>query len=129
MKHFIFARMAAGIVAATFLASGAVAAGKLTHVSKVIPKELNLFDPQTQEPVKSVLRVKLEGKHIAIEGTVGDGAGYVIQIPGEGKFLIYAEDVETNLDEEFQENCRTKVTSASAAASGTGRGFGAGCTK
>ena len=121
--------MAAAITAAVFLATGTAAAGKLTHVSKVIPKELNLFDPDTQEPVKSVLRVKLEGKHIAIEESIGDGAGYLIQIPGEGKFLIYAEDVETNLDAEFQKNCRTKVTSASAAASGSGRAFGAGCSK
>ncbi|UUX50769.1 hypothetical protein NUH88_03495 [Nisaea acidiphila] len=123
-------RKASFAVAFLTLSLSAAAAEKMpSSVSKIIPPELNLFNPETYDPVKTVLRVDLEGTNIAIEKVVEEGAGYVIRIPGQGKYLIYAEDVETNLDAEFQQKCRTQVTSASAAASGTGRGFGAGCSQ
>jgi len=126
-----FSRVTLGVTAlvVAFFLGGGVMADAPSSVYRIIPTQLDLFDPGTHEPVKTVLRVELEDKMIPILESIADGAGYLIEIPGDGKFLIYAEDVETNLDAEFQKKCRTQVTSASSAASGSGRAFGAGCVK
>ena len=98
-------------------------------MTKILPPQLDLFDPETQEPAGTLLRIELEGKNIAILKSIADGAAYRIRIDEEKEFLIRSEDVETNLDAEFQKKCRTQVSSVSASSGGTGRGFGAGCTK
>tara|TARA_R110000868_G_scaffold129410_6_gene338278 strand:+ start:981 stop:1376 length:396 start_codon:yes stop_codon:yes gene_type:complete len=100
-----------------------------TSVTKILPPQLDLFDLDTQEPAGALLRIELEGKKISILDSIADGAAYEIQIDGGKKFLIRSEDVETNLDAEFQKKCRTQVSSVAAGSGGTGRGFGAGCTK
>ncbi|WP_420404395.1 hypothetical protein [Nisaea sp.] len=131
MISLSFSRFPIFVAALVFFLAvgGGVFAEQPSSVYRVIPTQLDLFDIETQEPVKSVLRVELEGKTIPIKNVIADGAGYEIDIPGVGEYLIYSEDVETNLDAEFQKKCRTQVTSASAAASGSGRAFGAGCSK
>jgi len=120
-------------LAIMLLAGAAVAnwafADTPTSVTKILPPQLDLFDPDTQEPAGALLRIELEGKNISILDSIADGAAYKIQIDGGNKFLIRSEDVETNLDAEFQKKCRTQVSSVAAGSGGTGRGFGAGCTK
>lgn len=100
-----------------------------TSVTKILPPQLELFDAETQEPAGALLRIELESRNIAILESIADGAAYRIEIDGKKEFLIRSEDVETNLDAEFQKKCRTQVSSVSAGSGGTGRGFGAGCTK
>lgn len=120
-------------LATVLLAGMAAASGTFadtpTSVTKILPPELELFDTESQEPAGAFLRIELESRKIAILESIADGAAYRIEIDGEDQFLIRSEDVETNLDAEFQKKCRTQVSSVTATTGGTGRGFGAGCTK
>lgn len=96
-------------------------------ITKIQVRELELYDPESQDHVKTVKRVELDGKQIDILSLIDGGDAFKVDIPGIGVYMVFAEDVITDLDAAFFEKCRAQMAQSFGSGTGAGRSAGTGC--